>query len=167
MKKSLIAFVLVCTMLMSVLGMAAADGSYTPGTYTAEAKGMGGTVTVTVTVSDSAITAVKAEGPDETPGIGVPALETVANAILEAQSADVDGVTGATVTSTAVKTAAAAALAEAAGGADRLELCGNLIIGDAPLACRAGKKFKFFTAEFKAVSLFGYDIFEVHIFLNP
>ena len=48
MKKSMIAFVLVCTMLMSVLGMAAADGSYTPGTYTAEAKGMGGTVTVTV-----------------------------------------------------------------------------------------------------------------------
>ena len=40
MKKSLIAFVLVCTMLMSVLGMAAADGSYTPGTYTAEAKGI-------------------------------------------------------------------------------------------------------------------------------
>ena len=134
MKKSMIAFVLVCTMLMSVLGMAAADGSYTPGTYTAEAKGMGGTVTVTVTVSENAITAVKAEGPDETPGLGVPALETVANAILEAQSADVDGVTGATVTSTAVKTAAAAALAEAAGetGVDKGNVPDGTYTGKAP-----------------------------------
>lgn len=115
MKKTLTAFVLVCAMLLSVVGMAAATGSYTPGTYTAEAKGMGGTVTVTVTVSEDAITAVEAAGPDETPGVGVPALDVVANAILEAQSVDVDGVTGATVTSTAVKTAAAAALAEAAG----------------------------------------------------
>lgn len=134
MKKSLIAFVLVCTMLMSVLGMAAADGSYTPGTYTAEAKGMGGIVTVTVTVSENAITAVKAEGPDETPGLGVPALETVANAILEAQSTDVDGVTGATVTSTAVKTAAAAALAEAAGetGVDKGNVPDGTYTGKAP-----------------------------------
>ena len=115
MKKTLTAFVLVCAMLLSVVGMAAAAGSYTPGTYTAEAKGMGGTVTVTVTVSEDAITAVEAAGPDETPGVGVPALDVVANALLEAQSVDVDGVTGATVTSTAVKTAAAAALAEAAG----------------------------------------------------
>lgn len=134
MKKRILAFLLVCVMLMSVVGMAAAVGSYTPGTYTAEAAGMGGAVKVTVTVSDSAIIAVTAEGPNETPGIGVPALETVANAILEAQSVEVDGVTGATVTSTAIKTAAAAALAEAAGqeGVDKGAVADGTYTGKAP-----------------------------------
>jgi len=115
MKNRILAFLLVCTMLLSAAGMACAEGSYTPGSYTAQAAGMGGPVTVTVTVSETMITMVTTEGPDETPGIGIPALETMAMAILTAQSTDVDCVTGATVTSTAVKTAAAAALAEAAG----------------------------------------------------
>ena len=68
---------------------------------------------MTVTVDASSITDVTVEGPDETPEVGGPALTTLADAIKAAGSAEVDGVAGATITSDAVKTAAADALAQA------------------------------------------------------
>lgn len=83
------------------------------GTFTGEAKGNGGPVKVTVELKDSEIVSVTAEGNDETPGLGVPALEIVANAITAKNSTDVDVVSGATVTSNAVIEATVAALAEA------------------------------------------------------
>ncbi len=85
------------------------------GEYTAVAKGFGGDVTVTIKVEGGKLAAVTAEGPEETEGVGSRAIEQLPAKILEVGSADVDAVSGATVTSTAVKTAAADALRQAAG----------------------------------------------------
>lgn len=90
-------------------------GMYTPGTYTAVAKGFGGDVTVTITVDAESITDVVVEGANETDGIGSKAVEELPEAIKSAQSAEVDGISGATITSKAVRTAAAEAIAKAKG----------------------------------------------------
>ena len=91
------------------------NGLFTAGTYTGTAQGYGGEVTVTITVDASSITDVKVEGADETPEVGGAALDTLAESIKTAGSAEIDGVAGATITSDAVKTAAADALAQAQG----------------------------------------------------
>ena len=88
---------------------------YTAGTYTATAAGFGGDVTVTLTVSDTAITAVEIVGDAETAAIGGAALETLAAAIKDANSVEVDVVSGATVTSNAVLAAAKKACDQAMG----------------------------------------------------
>ena len=88
---------------------------YTPGTYSAKAKGIGSDVEVTMTFSESAITDVKIDVSGETPTIGGVIGEQMEKAILEAQSPDVDAVAGATVTSDAVKTAAADCISQASG----------------------------------------------------
>ena len=94
---------------------AGAPASYTPGTYTATTRGNGGDVTVTVEVSEDSILQVAAEGENETAGIGTVAMQDVPAAIVEANSVDVDGVAGATVTSDAVKRAVSACLRGARG----------------------------------------------------
>ncbi len=96
---------------------AAEGGAYTAGTYSASEQGFGGPVTVTITTSDSEITDVAIEGADETPGVGGAAFEPLQQAILDAQSAEIDAVSGATITSDAVKKAAANAIAQAKGEA--------------------------------------------------
>lgn len=68
-------------------------------TLTGKGEGYGGEVTVTVTKSGDKITKVVAEGPDETVGVGTPALEELPAKFVEANSADVDVIAGATVTS--------------------------------------------------------------------
>lgn len=94
----------------------AAGGVYTAGTYTASEQGFGGTVEVTITTSDSEITEVAIKGDGETPTVGGAAFDTLKDAIKEKQSADIDAVAGATITSEAVKKAAAAAIEQAKGG---------------------------------------------------
>jgi len=76
------------------------------------AKGMGGDVTVKVTMDGDKIAAVEVVSQNETAGISDPALEKVPAAIVEANSADVDGVAGATVTSDAIKNAVKDALSK-------------------------------------------------------
>ncbi|MCD8083079.1 MAG: FAD-dependent oxidoreductase [Clostridiales bacterium] len=95
---------------------AEASGSYVPGTYTGEASGFGGVVTVTITTDESSITAAEAVGNDETESVGGAALADLAQQILDAQSAAIDGVSGATITSDAVKEAAQAAIDAAMSG---------------------------------------------------
>lgn len=90
-------------------------GTYTPGSYTAAAKGFGGDVTVTITVDAESITDVVIEGGQETDGIGSRAVEELPAAIKDAQSPQVDSVSGATVTSKAIQTAAGKAIAKAKG----------------------------------------------------
>ncbi|MCD7744214.1 MAG: FMN-binding protein [Lachnospiraceae bacterium] len=90
---------------------------YTPGTYTATAAGMESDVTVTITVDENSILSVGCNVSGETEGVGAAIGPEIIAQILDAQSADVDGVSGATVTSDAVKTAAADALSQAAGDA--------------------------------------------------
>ena len=83
------------------------------GDFTATAKGFGGDVSVTLTLTDSAITGCTAEGKDETEGVGSQAIAKMPGEIAESGSIAVDGVSGATITSTAIKEAAAAALTAA------------------------------------------------------
>lgn len=90
------------------------DNLKVPAVYTATAKGFGGDVTVTVTVDGSTIKNVTAIGAGETPSIGSVAIEKLPAAIVAAQSTQIDGITGATSSSTAVFEAANAAL-KAAG----------------------------------------------------
>ena len=93
------------------------SGTYTPGTYTGEGQGFGGTVKVTITTDADKITDVTIEGENETPNIGGAALEQLANAIKEKQSSEIDVVAGATLTSNGVKEAVAKAI-ELAKGAE-------------------------------------------------
>lgn len=88
---------------------------YTPGTYTAAAKGMNGDVTVTMTFDAVSITDVVIDASGETESIGGAAADKLVQQIMEGQGADIDGVTGATVTGNAVKKAAAQCIAQAKG----------------------------------------------------
>jgi len=84
-------------------------------TYEATAQGFGGEVKVALTIENGALTAVTAEGASETTGIGSRAIELLPGTMLATNSVEVDGVAGATVTSTAVLDAAKAALAASGG----------------------------------------------------
>ena len=78
------------------------SGAFTAGTYTASEKGFGGDVVVTVEVSKNKILKVSATGDSETAGVGSKAIELLPAKILKAQSADIDGVSGATFSSNAL-----------------------------------------------------------------
>lgn len=89
---------------------------YQPGTYTGRAQGFGGTVTVSVTVDEEHILSVIPDVSTETAALAArPAAELPA-AILAAGGVEVDGISGATVTSDAIKRACADALKQASGG---------------------------------------------------
>ena len=92
-----------------------AEAIYTAGTYTATAEGCLSDVTVTVTVSDKAITDVRVDASGETAELGGKAAEELPSEIIRSQSTDVDGYTGATLTSDAIKKAAADCIAQASG----------------------------------------------------
>lgn len=89
----------------SMVGCSSGGSSSVSGTASATEQGKGGDVTVTVTVEDGKITDVTADGPNETPTIGGVAIEELPQQIIDAQSFDIDGVAGATLTSTAILTA--------------------------------------------------------------
>ena len=123
MRKRIAAFALASVMALSPAGCGARSNSASSaagvsGDFTGTAKGMGGDVTVTLTLTDSKITGCTAEGADETQGIGTLALEQLPGQIAETGSIAVDGVSGATITSDAIKEAAAAALVAAGLNAD-------------------------------------------------
>ena len=123
MRKRIAALALASVMALSLFGCGAKSNSASSaagvsGDFTGTAKGMGGDVTVTLTLTDSKITGCTAEGADETQGIGTLALEQLPGQIAETGSIAVDGVSGATITSDAIKEAAAAALTAAGLNAD-------------------------------------------------
>ena len=109
MKKILLAVAMVVVVAAGLLMYTASKGTTSVGT----AKGFGGDVTVTLTLADGKITGCTAEGKDETEGVGSTAIDQLPGAIAESGSIAVDGVAGATVTSNAIKEAAAAALTAA------------------------------------------------------
>ena len=90
------------------------EALYTPGTYTGTATGIG-EVKVTMTFSETAITEVVVDTSNETESIGGVAAPTLQEALMAAQSAEVDNISGATVTTNAVKEAAADCIAQAMG----------------------------------------------------
>lgn len=89
--------------------------NYIPGTYTAVGTGRNGDVSVTMTFTETQITDIQLDVSGETENIAGPAAEKLVNAMFEKQSADVDSVTGATLTSEGVKEAAAKCIAQAKG----------------------------------------------------
>ncbi|WP_255467223.1 FMN-binding protein [Raoultibacter phocaeensis] len=94
----------------------APKSTYKDGTYEGEGKGMHGPITVTLTVADGVITVDELTGSAETAGVGgKEAIEdgTFKAQIEEAQSPEIDGVSGATMTSGGVMKAVEAALAQA------------------------------------------------------
>ena len=95
---------------------------YTPGTYTATTIGMNADVTVEVTVSEDKIESAVVTNHMETPGIGSVAVEKIPAAIVEEQSLAVDSLTGATISSMAVKRAASDALEQAGADLDALNV---------------------------------------------
>ncbi len=88
---------------------------FTPGTYSASAQGMLSEVTVTITVDEKSILSATVNADGETAEIGKAAADTLAEQILTAQSQDVDGVTGATRTTEAVRKACESCIAQAKG----------------------------------------------------
>lgn len=93
-----------------------AEGAFTPGTYEASEYGFGGMVTTKITIGEKGgIESVQIEGASETPDVGQKAIPELQNQILEKQSAEIDGVSGASLTSKAVKDGLAKVLAEASG----------------------------------------------------
>ncbi|MDO5408238.1 MAG: FMN-binding protein [Eubacteriales bacterium] len=99
----------------------AAVQSYTAGTYVGTAEGFGGEVVATVTVNGSAIESVELVGDGETPDFGGNALKELAPKFVEANSAEVDAVAGATISSDAAKAAVQQALDQATGKAAAVE----------------------------------------------
>ena len=119
-KKSVSALAMAAVIAVSLFGYGCGAKSASTGSdagvsgdFTGTAKGFGGDVSVTLTLTDGAITGCTAEGKDETQGVGSEAIAKMPGEIAESGSIAVDGVSGATVTSTAIKEAAAAALTAA------------------------------------------------------
>ena len=124
-KKSVSALAMAAVIAVSLFGYGCGAKSASTssdagvsGDFTGTAKGFGGDVSVTLTLTDGAITGCTAEGKDETQGVGSEAIAKMPGEIAESGSIAVDGVSGATVTSTAIKEAAAAALTAAGLNAD-------------------------------------------------
>lgn len=86
---------------------------YNPGTYEGSADGYGGELKVEVSFSDSEIESINVLENSETEAIAGPAIEEVPAAILDSQDTNVDGVSGATVTSNAIKAAVEDAIRQA------------------------------------------------------
>ena len=101
----------------SVLLAAVSTGAYayTPGTYTAAIAGQNGPVKVEVTTSADKILSVKIVDQKETEGIGSKAVAALPAEIVKAQSADVQGIAGASVSSAAIKKAVQECLNQAQG----------------------------------------------------
>ena len=94
-----------------------AAGQYIPGTYEGTAEGISSTVKVTMTFSDSAITDVVVDTSGETASFGAAAADELREQLMAAGSAEIDGVSGSTITSDAVMKAAKSCYAQAKGEA--------------------------------------------------
>ncbi len=117
----------VASVLALLLTTACSSGAASE-TFSATEKGYGGDVNVTLEVADGKITGVEIVGEGETQGVGTKAIEQMPQMILDAQTYEVDAVSGATITSTSIKKAVKAAMTEAglvsaeAGGCETLTL---------------------------------------------
>ncbi len=90
---------------------ATANGELKDGTFEGTGKGNNGDIKVSVTVKEGKITEVKVLEHKETVGICEKAIENLPAAIIEKQSAEVDAIATATMTSNGIKEAVTNALA--------------------------------------------------------
>ena len=103
-----------CNSVASSSTAASGEALYTPGTYTGTATGIG-ELKVTMTFNETAITDVVIDASNETESIGGVAAPTLKDALMAAQSAEIDNISGATITTNAVKKAAASCIEQAMG----------------------------------------------------
>lgn len=115
--KKILALILCLLMLMPAAG-AFAEGGMADGSYTGTANGLDGPVVVEITVKDNAITDIKVVEDNETAGVGAKALELIPPMVVETQSLAIDSISGATISSAAVKMAIADAITKAGGDAN-------------------------------------------------
>lgn len=128
MKKQLIASLVVAGLLLTSCGTTTTSQGasstessvtettqMTPGTYEGTAAGMRGDLTVSVTVDETHILSVEVTNTVDSPVISDAAIDIVPGQIVEHQSVQVDNVTGATMTSLAIKNAVTNALEQAGG----------------------------------------------------
>ena len=106
-----------CNAASSSASTSGAAGQYIPGTYEGTAEGISSTVKVTMTFSDSAVTDVVVDTSGETASFGAAAADELRDQLLAAGSAEIDGVSGSTITSDAVMKAAKSCYAQAKGEA--------------------------------------------------
>ena len=106
-----------CNAASSSTAASGAAGTYIPGTYEGTAEGISSTVKVTMTFSDSAVTDVVVDTSGETASYGAAAADQLREQLMAAGSAEIDGVSGSTITSDAVMKAAKSCYAQAKGEA--------------------------------------------------
>lgn len=106
-----------CNAASSSTAASGAAGTYIPGTYEGTAEGISSTVKVTMTFSDSAVTDVVVDTSGETASYGAAAADQLREQLMVAGSAEIDGVSGSTITSDAVMKAAKSCYAQAKGEA--------------------------------------------------
>lgn len=112
---------------------AAKAGTITDGTYTSSVQGMNDKVEVSVTITDGKLADVQVTSHEETPGIGGELVDSDGNVMtsggeapvtllpkemVENNTLNVDSVTGATITSAAIKSAVKDCIEQAGGSAD-------------------------------------------------
>ncbi|HHU02938.1 MAG TPA: flavocytochrome c [Christensenellaceae bacterium] len=114
MQKKLQALLLVITLLITVCG-GNAESTYKAGSYDVTVEGFGGDMIVTTNFTTDKLESIVVGENNETPGIGDTAIEQLPGKIVETQSLAVDSITGATVTSDAIKKAVEEAIANAGG----------------------------------------------------
>ena len=118
MKRNVFAAFIIAITTFALLSAGCSSKTAKGGTYSATEKGFGGDITVSLTIDASGkITKADIDASHETPAVGQAAASKLADAIVSGQTADVDTVSGATITSTAVRTAAAAALKKSGASA--------------------------------------------------
>ena len=124
MKKFMIRIVNVCMIVAALFGYnhvtlahekidaeaGVNGGNYTDGTYQGTATGFGGDITVEVTIADSKITDVEILSAEKEDSAYLTMAKDIIPEIIDAQSADVDTISGATFSSTGIKNATAQAL---------------------------------------------------------
>ena len=107
---------LSAAMITTMCGVPAfAEAAMADGTYQGTAMGLDGEVSIEITVADGSITDIAVLADNETAGVGAKALDIIAAAVVENQSLAVDSVSGATISSMAMKSAIADAITNAGG----------------------------------------------------
>ena len=108
--KKIVFLSLVVVVLAVILLRPSQDDGLVVSVGTGDGYGGKGSITVTLTLEDGKIVRASAQGPKETQGVGSVAIERMPAAMIEADTIHVDGVSGATVSSTGIIQAAEAAL---------------------------------------------------------
>lgn len=121
MKQAKIVLSLVLCLMLTLVGSLALAQGYTAGTYTAQAQGNNGPVTVSVTFTEDAITAVEVTEHEETAGLSDRPIAEIPAAIVENQSLAVDTVSGATNSSNAILSAVEDCVKQAGGDVEALK----------------------------------------------